>query len=195
MIKELFEGTTPLLGELNEGKITDFILNIKKRIKDNSNVADIGMIKHFVNAKCDSSTTRAFLLEWLTEGVKNKTLYVERDLAQLFPSADENDSVAFSLNRSSEPKEIFCIEFATQRKRILLHSFLGKTVELKNSDFSLDKDDEDAIIKSPAAFDKEIKKVSFNIDSLSKEIVRLEKIKKTLAPKKDSWLKKLLMKL
>lgn len=195
MIKQLFEGKSPVLGELNEGKITDFVLGIKQKLKDGNNTADIGRIKQFISVKCDSSTTRAFLLEWLTEGLKNKSLYVERDLAQLFPSADENNSIAFSLNRSGEPKEIFCIEFATQRKRILLHSFIGKTVELKNSDFSLDATDEDATIKSPAVFDEEIKKVSFSVDSLSKEIARLEKIKKAIAPKKDSWLKKLLMKL
>lgn len=183
------------MGELNEGKITDFVLGIKQKLKDGSNTADIGRIKQFISVKCDSSTTRTFLLEWLTEGLKNKSLYVERDLAQLFPSADENNSIAFSLNRSGEPKEIFCIEFATQRKRILLHSFIGKTVELKNSDFSLDGNDEDATIKSPAAFDEKIKKVSFNVDSLSKEIARLEKIEKAIAPKKDNWLKKLLMKL
>lgn len=195
MIKQLFEGKSPLIGELNEGKITDFVVGIKQKLKDGSNTADISRIKQFIAVKCDSSTTRTFLLEWLTEGLKNKSLYVERDLAQLFPSADENNSIAFSLNRSGEPKEIFCIEFATQRKRILLHSFIGKTVELKNSDFSLEKNDEDATIKSPAAFDEEIKKVSFSVDSLSKEIARLEKIKKAIAPKKDSWLKKLLMKL
>lgn len=182
------------MGELNEGKITDFVVGIKQKLKDGSNTADISRIKQFIAVKCDSSTTRTFLLEWLTEGLKNKSLYVERDLAQLFPSADENNSIAFSLNRSGEPKEIFCIEFATQRKRILLHSFVGKTVELKNSDFSLEKD-EDATITSFEQFDEQIKKVSFNLDKLQSEIARLQKVQKAIAPKKDNWLKKLLMKL
>jgi hypothetical protein len=194
MIKQLFEGKSPLMGELNEGKITDFVVGIKQKLKDGSNTADISRIKQFIAVKCDSSTTRTFLLEWLTEGLKNKSLYVERDLAQLFPSADENNSIAFSLNRSGEPKEIFCIEFATQRKRILLHSFVGKTVELKNSDFSLEKD-EDATITSFEQFDEQIKKVSFNLDKLQSEIARLQKVQKAIAPKKDNWLKKLLMKL
>lgn len=195
MIKSIFEGNSPLMGELNEGKITDFVLGIKQKLKDGSNTADIGRIKQFIYIKCDSSTTRAFLLEWLTEGLKNKTLYVERDLAQLFPTADENNSIAFSWNRSGEPKEIFCIEFATQRKRILLHSFIGKTVELKNSDLSLDKNDEDATITSLEQFDEQIKKVSFDLNKLQSEIVRLQKVQKRIAPKKDNWLKKLLMKL
>ena len=194
MIKQLFEGKSPLMGELNEGKITDFVVVIKQKLKDGNNTADISRIKQFIAVKCDSSTTRAFLLEWLTEGLKNKSLYVERDLAQLFPSADENNSIAFSLNRSGEPKEIFCIEFATQRKRILLHSFIGKTVELKNSDFSLEKD-EDATITSFEQFDEQIKKVSFNLDKLQSEITRLQKVQKAITPKKDNWLKKLLMKL
>lgn len=195
MIKQLFEGKSPLMGELNEGKITDFVLGIKQKLKDGSNTADIGRIKQFISIKCDSSTTRAFLLEWLTEGLKNKSLYVERDLVQLFPSADDNNSIAFSLNRSGEPKEIFCIEFGTQRKRILLHSFIGKTVELKNSDLSLDKNDEDATITSLEQFDEQIKKVSFDLEKLQSEIARLQKVQKRIAPKKNNWLKKLLMKL
>lgn len=195
MIKEIFEGKSPVMGELSEGKITDFVVGIKQKLKDANNMADVGRIKQFINVKCDSSSARAFILEWLTEGLKNKTLYVERDLAQLFPTADENNSMAFSWNRSGEPKEIFCIEFATQRKRIILHSFTGKVVELKNSDLSLDKNDEDATITSVEQFDEQIKKVSFNLDRLESEISRLQKVKKQIAPKKDNWLKKLLMKL
>ena len=195
MIKELFEGKSPVLGELSEGKITDFVVGIKQKLKDANNMADVGKIKQFIAVKCDSTTARAFMLEWLTEGLKNKTLYVERDLAQLFPTADENNSIAFSLNRSGEPKEIFCIEFAAQRKRILLHSFLGKTVELKNIDLSLDKNDEDATITSLEQFDEQIKKVSFDLNKLQSEIARLQKVQKRIAPKKDNWLKKLLMKL
>ena len=195
MIKAIFEGNSPVLGELSEGKITEFVVGIKQKLKDGHNTADIGKIKQFVTVKCDSSTARAFMSEWLTEGLKNKTLYVERDLAQLFPTADENNSIAFSWNRSGEPKEIFCIEFATQRKRILLHSFIGKTVELKNSDLSLDKNDEDATITSLEQFDEQIKKVSFDLNKLQSEITRLQKVQKHIAPKKDNWLKKLLMKL
>lgn len=195
MIKEIFEGKSPVMGELSEGKITDFVVGIKQKLKDANNMADVGRIKQFINVKCDSSSARAFILEWLTEGLKNKTLYVERDLAQLFPTADENNSMAFSWNRSGEPKEIFCIEFAAQRKRILLHSFTGKVVELKNSDLSLDKNDEDATITSIEQFDEQVKKVSFNLDKLESEISRLQKVKKQITPKKDNWLKKLLMKL
>lgn len=195
MIKEIFEGKSPVLGELSEGKITDFVVGIKQKLKDANNMADVGRIKQFINVKCDSSSARAFILEWLTEGLKNKTLYVERDLAQLFPTADENNSMAFSWNRSGEPKEIFCIEFATQRKRILLHSFTGKVVELKNSDLSLDKNDEDATITSLEQFDEQVKKVSFDLNKLESEISRLQKVQKRIAPKKDNWLKKLLMKL
>lgn len=195
MIKSIFEGKSPVLGELSEGKITDFVVGIKQKLKDANNMADVSRIKQFISVKCDSLTARAFILEWLTEGLKNKTLYVERDLAQLFPTADENNSIAFSWNRSGEPKEIFCIEFATQRKRILLHSFIGKTVELKNSDLSLDKNDEDATITSLEQFDEQIKKVSFDLDKLQSEIARLQKVQKRIAPKKDNWLKKLLMKL
>lgn len=195
MIKSIFEGNSPVLGELSEGKITDFVVGIKQKLKDANNMADVGKIKQFITIKCDSSTARAFMTEWLSEGLKNKTLYVERDLAQLFPTADENNSIAFSWNRSGEPKEIFCIEFATQRKRILLHSFIGKIVELKNSDLSLDKNDEDATITSLEQFDEQIKKVSFDLNKLQSEIVRLQKVQKRIAPKKDNWLKKLLMKL
>ena len=195
MIKEIFEGNSPVLGELSEGKITDFVVGIKQKLKDANNMADVGKIKQFVAVKCDSVTASAFITEWLTEGLRAKTLYVERDLAQLFPTADENNSIAFSWNRSGEPKEIFCIEFATQRKRILLHSFIGKTVELKNSDLSLDKNDEDATITSLEQFDEQIKKVSFDLNKLQSEVARLQKVQKRIAPKKDNWLKKLLMKL
>ena len=195
MIKAIFEGNSPVMGELSEGKITDFVVGIKQKLKDANNMADVSKIKQFIAVKCDSATARAFMSEWLTEGLKNKTLYVERDLAQLFPTADENNSIAFSWNRSGEPKEIFCIEFATQRKRILLHSFLGKTVELKNSDLSLDKNDEDATITSLEQFDEQIKKVSFDLEKLQSEIARLQKVQNRIAPKKDNWLKKLLMKL
>lgn len=195
MIKAIFEGNSPVLGELSEGKITEFVVGIKQKLKDANNMADVDKIKQFITIKCDSSTARAFMTEWLSEGLKNKTLYVERDLAQLFPTADENNSIAFSWNRSGKPKEIFCIEFATQRKRILLHSFIGKIVELKNSDLSLDKNDEDATITSLEQFDEQIKKVSFDLNKLQSEIVRLQKVQKRIAPKKDNWLKKLLMKL
>lgn len=195
MIKSIFEGKSPVLGELNEGKITDFVVGIKQKLKDANNMADVGRIKQFIAVKCDSASARSFIIEWLTEGLKHKTLYVERDLAQLFPTADESNSIAFSWNRSGEPKEIFCIEFATQRKRIILHSFTGKVVELKNSDLSLDKNDEDATITSLEQFNEQVKKVSFNLDRLESEISRLQKVKKRIAPKKDNWLKKLLMKL